>query len=298
MRKYTRKNEFCHCGNRLPYKCKKYCSAACRPKQVYQPREKKVFHCIQCGVEMRSHLHKKFCSDRCSEHHKGRSKPLVFHSACLMCGVKMQPPKIKFCSDACCDKHHHKKEYERRKSKNVGPQKPLPVKDCLICKKQFQARSQNHLFCSHKCHLKNTRNKRRIKERGVPRPLHIRVKSRLSSRLRELLRRKGQQKQNAISAYMGCSPKEMMRHVESQFRDGMTWENYGVFGWHLDHIIPCARFDLTNEEHCKVCFNWRNIRPLWGEHNWMRQEMLTLDEALGLDPELVKMAQDAGVRLW
>ncbi len=97
---------------------------------------------------------------------------------------------------------------------------------------------------------------------------------------------------------MGCTPKEMMKHVESQFKDGMTWGNYGVFGWHLDHIIPCARFDLTNEDHCRVCFNWRNIRPLWGEHNWMRQEMLTLDEALELDPELVKMANEVGVKLW
>ena len=91
---------------------------------------------------------------------------------------------------------------------------------------------------------------------------------------------------------------EMLRHVESQFTKGMNWETYGVFGWHLDHIIPCERFDLTNEDHCRVCFNWRNIRPLWGEDNWNRQEMLTLDEALNINPELVRMATEVGVRLW
>lgn len=73
---------------------------------------------------------------------------------------------------------------------------------------------------------------------------------------------------------------------------------YGVFGWHLDHIIPCERFDLTNEDHCRVCFNWRNIRPLWGEDNCNRQEMLTLDEVLGIDPQLIKMVEEIGVKLW
>lgn len=128
--------------------------------------------------------------------------------------------------------------------------------------------------------------------------MHKRIKDRLSGRLRELLHRKGMQKQNAISAYMGCTAKEMCSHIERQYTAGMTRETYGVHGWHLDHIIPCAKFDLTREDHCRVCFNWRNIRPLWGEKNYMRGAMLSLEEALDLDPELVRMAIDVGVRLW
>ncbi len=297
MRKYTRKNQFCRCGNRLPFRHKKYCSSACRPKQTYQPKEKKIFHCIQCGVAMRSHNHKLFCSERCSDHHKGHTKPHVFHDNCLNCGKSIQPPHRKFCSDKCGDSQWAKNK-RKLDSLSKPQQPPLPIKNCAICHVSFQTKASNHLYCSRKCHLKNERNKKRSREKGVPKTPQKKVRDRLSGRLRELLKRKGAQKQNAISAYMGCTPKEMMKHVESQFKDGMTWGNYGVFGWHLDHIIPCARFDLTNEDHCRVCFNWRNIRPLWGEHNWMRQEMLTLDEALELDPELVKMANEVGVKLW
>jgi hypothetical protein len=70
--------------------------------------------------------------------------------------------------------------------------------------------------------LKNQKRKQRIRDRGkVPRP-HQRIKRNLSGRLRELLRRKGHQKRNAITSYMGCSPKEMCDHVEKQLTNGMT----------------------------------------------------------------------------
>ena len=41
---------------------------------------------------------------------------------------------------------------------------------------------------------------------------------------------------------VGYTLLELMTHLESQFTDGMTWENYGQ--WHVDHIRPCAKFDL------------------------------------------------------
>lgn len=110
---------------------------------------------------------------------------------------------------------------------------------------------------------------------------------------------KGKQKQNSISKYMGCTPKEMLDHVNKQLEGtDMNWGNYGVFGWHLDHIIPCAKFDLTNEEHVAVCFNWRNIRPLWGVDNYGRQDNVSLLDALEIPRELFEMAEKLGIKLW
>ncbi len=43
----------------------------------------------------------------------------------------------------------------------------------------------------------------------------------------------------------------------------MNWENYGKFGWHIDHIIPCDSFDLTKEEEQRRCFHYSNLQPLW-----------------------------------
>lgn len=268
------------------------------PKKPNPPRK-----CPQCERAFTSrHPSSKtrFCSRTCSGARNKKVKPPPVEGNCLTCSTHIVFPKIKFCSSRCCKRHEKimDKKLGRKRKKKPKQRKIIPIKPCAMCGNKFQPKSFRNLFCSHKCDLKNARNKRRIKERGKKRPPHQLVKHRLSSRLRELLRRKGQQKKNAINSYTGCTPMEMMRHVESQFTKGMTWETYGVFGWHLDHIIPCERFDLTNEDHCRVCFNWRNIRPLWGEDNWNRQEMLTLDEALNIDPELVRMATEVGVRLW
>lgn len=47
----------------------------------------------------------------------------------------------------------------------------------------------------------------------------------------------------------------------------MTWENYGVHGWHIDHIRPCKSFDLTDPEQQKECFHYTNLQPLWWWEN-------------------------------
>ncbi len=64
---------------------------------------------------------------------------------------------------------------------------------------------------------------------------------------------------------VGCSIEELMEHIESKFTDGMSWENQG--DWHIDHIRPCASFDLTDEQQQRECFHYTNLQPLWAEDN-------------------------------
>ncbi len=45
------------------------------------------------------------------------------------------------------------------------------------------------------------------------------------------------------------------------FDDKMTFDNYGKY-WTIDHVYPCSKFDLTNNENQYKCFNWTNLRPL------------------------------------
>jgi hypothetical protein len=59
--------------------------------------------------------------------------------------------------------------------------------------------------------------------------------------------------------------EELWCHLESQFQQGMTKDNYGK--WHVDHITPCARFDLTQPTEQKKCFHYTNLQPLWAEQN-------------------------------
>jgi len=64
---------------------------------------------------------------------------------------------------------------------------------------------------------------------------------------------------------LGCSIEQLKQHLETHFQAGMTWKNYGK--WHVDHIKPCARFDLSKSEEQKICFNYKNLQPLWAIDN-------------------------------
>ncbi len=59
----------------------------------------------------------------------------------------------------------------------------------------------------------------------------------------------------------------LIKHLESQFKPGMTWENYGE--WHIDHIIPISYFNITdfNCEDFKKCWSLNNLQPLWAKDN-------------------------------
>jgi hypothetical protein len=64
---------------------------------------------------------------------------------------------------------------------------------------------------------------------------------------------------------LGCDIEHLKAHLELRFQDGMSWENYG--NWHIDHVTPCASFDLSNTEEQEECFHYTNLQPLWAEDN-------------------------------
>jgi hypothetical protein len=66
---------------------------------------------------------------------------------------------------------------------------------------------------------------------------------------------------------MGADIETVKKHLESLFKKGMSWENHGNEGWHIDHIIPCAAFDLTDPKQQKKCFHYTNLQPLWAKDN-------------------------------
>jgi hypothetical protein len=64
---------------------------------------------------------------------------------------------------------------------------------------------------------------------------------------------------------VGCSWVDLKKHLEEQFKDGMTWENHGQYGWHVDHIIPLSSAK-TDEEFYKLN-HYTNLQPLWWNEN-------------------------------
>lgn len=63
-----------------------------------------------------------------------------------------------------------------------------------------------------------------------------------------------------------------MQYLTKKFKKGMTLENYGQ--WHVDHIIPCASFDLTKKSEQKKCFHYTNLQPLWAIENLMKGDKI------------------------
>jgi len=59
---------------------------------------------------------------------------------------------------------------------------------------------------------------------------------------------------------IGCKPNELKEHLEKQFKDNMTFENYGE--WEIDHIKPVSIFNFNNENEIFECFSYKNLEPL------------------------------------
>jgi hypothetical protein len=64
-------------------------------------------------------------------------------------------------------------------------------------------------------------------------------------------------------------------YLENKFQEGMTWENRGLYGWHIDHIIPLS--EAKNEEDVVRLSHYTNLQPLWAKDNMSKSNKI-LDE--------------------
>lgn len=89
----------------------------------------------------------------------------------------------------------------------------------------------------------------------------------LRSRIRTALKRNS--KSTSTLELLGTTVEHLRQHLEAQFLPGMNWKNHGRGNdkWVVDHMMPCASFDLTQEDHQRQCFHWTNLQPLWDPDN-------------------------------
>lgn len=94
----------------------------------------------------------------------------------------------------------------------------------------------------------------------------------LGENLRRSLNRgvKTIQKSGSAVRDLGCSIEEFKKYIETLFLPGMTWDNWNRVGWHLDHIIPIASFDLSNREQFLKACHYTNYQPLWAKDNYRK----------------------------
>ena len=95
------------------------------------------------------------------------------------------------------------------------------------------------------------------------------IQYKLSRRLRNRLYHalQGNYKNGSAVRDLGCSIDELKMYLESKFQTGMTWDNWSFEGWHIDHIVPLASFDLTDRKQLLLACHYTNLQPLWAIDN-------------------------------
>jgi len=144
----------------------------------------------------------------------------------------------------------------------------------------YQERTKERTWAYHKEYNKRPEVKARYSKWSKAHR-HAHPTKRLTHSLRVLLNRavKGKHKSNRALGFLGCDIESFKAHLEFLFQEGMTWQNYGRSGWHIDHIIPCSRFDFTNPEEQARCFHYTNMQPLWAHENLRKHNKLPTEIA-------------------
>ena len=115
------------------------------------------------------------------------------------------------------------------------------------------------------------KNRKKVKERikmynkVYRNTLHFKIKDNMRRRIRTALKKDNGKKTKGTMKLVGCTAEQLKQHIEKQFKPGMSWEQRDSF--HIDHIIPCASFDLTKLSEQKKCFHYTNLQPLYPIEN-------------------------------
>ncbi len=127
--------------------------------------------------------------------------------------------------------------------------------DCIHCLKKYRKDNREKI---QKHNTKYERDRKKID------PAFKLVKT-LRSRLGTALKNQKAIKSDKTMELVGCTIPFLRGYLEAKFKVGMSWDNHGE--WHIDHIKPCASFNLLNEEEQKKCFHYKNLQPLWADDN-------------------------------
>jgi hypothetical protein len=161
--------------------------------------------------------------------------------------------------DPDCDKRYYNENKERLNELNKRYYQENKAR-CYELHKKWKQENPEKVKQLDKKYREN--NKEKIREqqnkRNRENPQH-RIKQALRKRVGGLVR-KGYKSASTLEL-LGCEYQDFLNHLESKFDDKMTWDNYGSY-WHVDHIRPCASFNLLDPEEQKICFHYTNMQPL------------------------------------
>ena len=143
-------------------------------------------------------------------------------------------------------------------------------KFCKVCGKSFPLPypKSTQVTCGSKCRDENKRNLARKHQAKYLKKVAQNPKNKLKRRFETSTYLSIKKQRNkTILEVLGYTIKDLYNHIESQFTDGMSWENMGE--WHLDHIIPVSAFNFNfyTDSEFFTCWSLGNLRPMWAKDN-------------------------------
>jgi hypothetical protein len=195
---------------------------------------------------------------------KARLAQKLLKFKCQFCGcdasaipVKRRRSGLKYCSTECS------------KKARIAADKLRLQSDPQFWQRKSVARK--------KCYHRKRRERPEVYRAEVRRKLEnpqYRIAKAHRTRIFLLVKKGKMIKTQTSLKYFGCTRTHLKRHLISQFKPGMTWENYGKV-WQVDHIIPLDSFDLLNPTECTIAFNWQNLQPMFARPNLMKSNKVT-----------------------
>lgn len=241
--------------------------------------------CTQCGEEKGKFefvAHRQNCKECVSrkthpELWEERDRNIDGYKTCCECGeIKPLDDFILNKKNKWHGRSYMCKECIKIKRKNMLKNKEIPnIKEKKCIGKygcgETKPISEFDYTPSKKAYLSYCKSCRRKKCNEADIPLKTRLSGNLRARLRMAL--KSGQKVGSAVRDLGCSVEELKKRFESMFYQNpktgemMTWENYGKFGWNIDHIKPLASFDLTDRKQLLEACHYTNLQPMWWREN-------------------------------
>ena len=162
---------------------------------------------------------------------------------------------------------YYKKWYEQDKLKN-------PEKYLALHKKYREANREKLRAYRNKRYYENSKEYRIYAnaycKKQYENNINYRITRILRSRIFEAIKEGKGKKNNGFYELLGTDIFTCRKHLEKQFKSGMSWDNHGK--WHIDHIRPLALFDLTKKKEQFKAFNYKNLQPLWAQENLIKSK--------------------------
>ena len=180
-------------------------------------------------------------------------------------------PTCKECYNAKCNdykKNNHEKVSENHKEYYEANKEKIAkyYKKHYVDNKDTYMENNRNWRKSNREHIRNHEN-----NRNHHNPI-LRLKKSCRTRIWQALKDHNG-KQDRTVKYLDCDIGFLKKWLEYKFTKQMTWDNYGTY-WHVDHVIPCSKFDLSYDENISHCFRWTNLQPLTGPENIMKQNRI------------------------